>query len=283
MLINKKTEIHGHRGCRGYFPENTLPGFLHAIDLNVDAIELDVVITKDHKVVVSHEPFMHHKKCLWPNLNPISKAEQENLYLYQMNYHDIKSFDCGIISHPDYPLAKSMKAHKPALDEVIEAVENKLKLQEISLKYNIEIKSEQTQIGYGQPDYKTFTDLVLNVINNYNISERTIIQSFDKEILRCVAQADKKIPLSLLIEDDMEPQLHIKELGFKPHILASDYIFLNEKSIKGLQQQEIKVYAFTVNKLDDIQKMLDINVDAIITDYPDVAILARNSYKNPEK
>ncbi|HRG59674.1 MAG TPA: glycerophosphodiester phosphodiesterase family protein [Bacteroidia bacterium] len=283
MLINKKTEIHGHRGCRGYYPENTLPAFMYALDLSVDAIELDVVISKDNKVVVSHEPFMHYKKCLWPNLSPIIKAHQQNLYLYQMNYNEIKSFDCGLISHPDYPLAKPVSAYKPTLNEVIEQVENKIKLNNLPIQYNIEIKSDNLQIGYSQPDYQTYTNLVLDVINYYKISNRTIIQSFDKEILRCIAQVNKNIPLSLLIEDDIDPRKHLNELGFIPQILGSDYIYLNLDKVKELQFMDVKIFAFTVNKLKHIQRMLDLGVDAIITDYPDVAIMARNSYKKSEK
>ena len=56
----KKIEIHGHRGCRGLLPENTIPGFVKAIELGVDVLEFDVVITKDNEVLVSHEPFMNH-------------------------------------------------------------------------------------------------------------------------------------------------------------------------------------------------------------------------------
>jgi glycerophosphoryl diester phosphodiesterase len=283
VLNIKKTEIHGHRGCRGYFPENTIPGFLHALQFKLDAIELDVVISKDAQVVVSHEHFMHSKKCLWPNLSPISKTQQESLLLYEMPYSEIKMFDCGLTWHPDYPLSKSIKAHKPLLKEVIDNVEKTLTVENKSIIYNIEIKSEAHLIGKAQPDYTTFVNLVLNVIETNQLQERTIIQSFDKEILRKINQTNNELCLSLLIEDEIEPLIHIENLGFVPNILASDYLYLTETKVKKLQEFGIKVYAFTVNKINDIQKMLEYGVDAIITDYPDIAIKCRDTYINPEK
>lgn len=283
VLNHKKTEIHGHRGCRGYYPENTIPGFLHATQLNIEAIELDVVISKDHEVVVSHEPFMHAKKCLWPNLKPISKEQQELLYLYQMNYETIKQFDCGLLAHPDYPLAQSMPACKPLLKDVIEQVEAKLKDIGTSLVYNIEIKSDEISINKGQPEYVTFVNLVLKVIEEFKLQQRVIIQSFDKEILRSIRKINKEIPISLLIEDAINPFTHIENLGFAPHILACDYVFLNQEIVSSLQQKNMRVFAFTVNHLKDIQQMLFYGVDAIITDYPDIALNCRDSYKNPEK
>jgi glycerophosphoryl diester phosphodiesterase len=284
VLNHKKTEIHGHRGCRGYFPENTLIGFKHALELQVDAIELDVVMSKDLEVVVSHEYFMHHKKCLKPNLKAISKEEETSLFLYQMNYEQIKTFDCGLLAHPEYPLLKICAAYKPLLNEVIEAVNQACKnAGKASPIYNIEIKSEPLLIGKSQPDYELFVNTVLKVISNFSLEGQVIIQSFDKEILRSIKRINERINLSLLIEDDKNPFKHIEELGFKPDILASDYIFLNETNASKLQAEQIKVFAFTVNQINDIQRMLDFGVDAIITDYPDVAAKVESFYKYPEK
>ena len=61
-----RPQIHGHRGCRGLRPENTLPAFLHALELGVDVLEMDVVISADQQVVVSHEPWLSSLLCLDP-------------------------------------------------------------------------------------------------------------------------------------------------------------------------------------------------------------------------
>jgi glycerophosphoryl diester phosphodiesterase len=284
VLNHKKTEIHGHRGCRGYFPENTLQGFIHAISLNTDAIEMDVVISQDHQVVVSHEHFMHHKKCLKPNLKKITKEEEKSLFLYQMDYTVIKDFDCGLLPHPSFPLVKNMVAYKPLLSEVIEHVEKAcLGMARLPIIYNIEIKSEVSMIGKAQPDYDTFVQLVIDIIYKFRIENRVVIQSFDKEILKTIKKAYPNLALSLLIEDDLDPFFHIKELGFLPTVLASDYNYLNAENVLKLQLQNIRVFAFTVNQLKSINEMLAFGVDAIISDYPDIAANCANNYIYPEK
>jgi glycerophosphoryl diester phosphodiesterase len=284
VLNHKKTEIHGHRGCRAYFPENTLPGFIRALGLNCDAIEMDVVISKDHQVVVSHEHFMHYKKCLGPSLKKITKEEEQSLFLYQMDYDMIKDFDCGLLPHPTFPLVKNMPAYKPLLIEVIEKVEMAcLNSGRKPITYNIEIKSELAFVGKAQPNYETYVGLVLEVVYKFKIENRVIIQSFDKEILRTIKKNYPNVMLSLLIEDDIDPFIHINELGFTPTILASEYTYLKDKAIFKLQDQKIKVFAFTVNKIKSINEMLAFGVDAIITDYPDIAAQCAKSYIYPEK
>jgi len=279
VLNYKKSEIHGHRGCRGYFPENTIQGFTHALTLNTTAIELDVVVSKDLKVVVSHEAFMHHKKCLKPNLRPINRVEEAKLILYDMNYEEIKQYDCGLLAHPNYPLLKTGTAYKPLLSEVIETVDSACnKMARTPITYNIEIKSEAYLVGQVQPEYVLYVKLVLEIIAKYNIQNRVIIQSFDKEILRTIHQINTNLPLSLLIEDALDPFEHIDQLGFIPDILASYYVFLNEDNINKLQAQSIKVFAFTVNEMNDIQEMLKMGVDAIISDYPDMVAQCQLAY-----
>ena len=279
----KKTQIHGHRGCRGYHPENTINGFLFALELGVDAIEMDVVISKDHKVVVSHEPFMHHKKCLKPEFVAFSANNQHDFILYQMDYEIIKTFDCGTLKHPAYPKSMSYPAYKPLLSEVIAATKNNRAEPKSKFLYNIEIKSEPRQQGISQPDYHTYANLVLDTIIQCRIEEHTVVQSFDKEMLSTIRKINSNLPLALLIEDDKDPYEHIKELGFKPDIFSCQYQFLSEKIVASLHQQNIAVYAFTVNNRQDIINMLNFNVEGIITDYPDLALRLRDTYIKPEK
>ena len=89
-----KFDIQGHRGARGLKPENTVPAFLMALDSGVTTIELDVVITKDKQVVVSHEPWMSSEICLDPTGNVIPRKEELKHNIYQMNYDDVKQYDC---------------------------------------------------------------------------------------------------------------------------------------------------------------------------------------------
>src|ERR1700734_2086159 len=115
-------KIFGHRGARGVFPENTLEGFLYAAKLGVYGIEMDVVISADKKVVVSHEPWMNPKTCTKPDNSRVSFLRRKNLY--RMNYATIKQYDCGLRGNPDFPDQKKIPAYKPLLSEIISKLED---------------------------------------------------------------------------------------------------------------------------------------------------------------
>ena len=98
----RKIDVQGHRGCRGLYPENSLIGFQKAIELGVQTLELDVVISKDNKVVVSHEPFMNHEIALDAFGNEILETNEKQFNLYHMPYDSIKLYDCGTKIHPRF-------------------------------------------------------------------------------------------------------------------------------------------------------------------------------------
>ena len=99
-------DIQGHRGCRGLHPENSLPAFEKALELKVKTLELDVVVSKDHKVVVSHEPYMSHEIALDLFGNEITPKLEMAFNLYTMSYDSIKLYDCGSKKHPRFPFQK---------------------------------------------------------------------------------------------------------------------------------------------------------------------------------
>ena len=96
-------DIQGHRGCRGLLPENTIPAFLKAIELGATTLELDVVISKDKQVVVSHDPYLSHMICLNAKGEAISEEEEKEYNLYKMSYAEIAQCDCGSQPHPGFP------------------------------------------------------------------------------------------------------------------------------------------------------------------------------------
>ncbi len=176
-------EVQGHRGERGHLPENTIPAFLGAVELGVDVLELDVVISKDGKVVVSHEPFMSALYVSTPDGEPITK-ETEKLYnLFTMDYDSIKKFDTGSRGNKNFPQQRKMKTHKPLLAEVFDAVEEKIAKNGLkSVNYNIEIKSEPQEYDISQPQPEAFIDLVMQELrkkiwNNRSVFNRSTQKS----------------------------------------------------------------------------------------------------------
>ena len=267
-------DLEGHRGCRGLMPENTLPAFLKALDLGVTTLELDVVISQDEQVVVSHEPYFNADITLKPDGKQVDKKEQKQLNLYRMPYAEIKRYDVGSIGNPNYPEQQKLKTHKPLLSEVIREVEAYRKKKGIALfSYNIEIKSVPSEYNTYQPEPGPFSDLVHAQIMEQLLPERVIIQSFDFAVLRhWKTQMDagkyQKVRLAALVENLGSIEKQIEKLGFLPDIYSPYFQLLSAEKIAKLQEKGIKVVPWTVNKADDMKQLIGWGVDGLITDYP---------------
>lgn len=270
-------DVQGHRGCRGLMPENTVPAFLKALDLGVTTLELDVVISKDRQVVVSHEPYFNAAFSIKPDGQPVDKKEQKNLNLYQMDYIDIKRYDVGSGGNPTYPEQQKIKTCKPLLSEVFEQAEAYRKAKNLpAFSYNIEIKSEASEYDQSQPQPAAFCDLVLAVIKRYVPTERIVIQSFDFAVLKHWHQQTEsgrypQIRLAALVENLRSPEKNLEELGFRPAIYSPYYRLLGQEKIARLHEQHIQVIPWTVNQIDDMKRLKAWGVDGLITDYPDRA------------
>ena len=270
-------EIQGHRGSRGLMPENTIPAFKKAIDLGVHTLELDVVISKDKKVVVSHDPFFNPNCTTDPSGKFITKENQGNLY--QLTYEEIKKYDVGLRGNKDYPEQQKIAVYKPLLEDMIRESEKYAKAKGVKpLKYNIEIKSEEKEYDISQPKVEEFSDLVYKVIIKQLPSERVTLQSFDYNVLKfwhkqIEQKKYKPIILSALIEpfDNNDVKFNLEKLGFKPQIWSPYFAQATEKRVKELHELGIKVIPWTVNKREDMEKVKAVGCDGLITDYPDRA------------
>ncbi len=270
-------EIQGHRGCRGLMPENTIPAFKKAIDLGVQTLELDVVISKDKQVVVSHDPFFNPDCTTAPNGDFITKKTSGNLYL--LDYQEIKKYDVGSRGNKNFPEQQKMSVFKPLLKDMIRESEKYAKSKGVPpLKYNIEIKSLEEEYDKSQPQVAEFSDLVYQVIIKQLPAERVILQSFDYNVLKhwhkqMEAGKYKKIALAALIEpmDNNDVQVNLDKLGFRPEIWSPYFMQLNENRLKQLHDLGIKVIPWTVNKREEMEKVKKLGCDGLISDYPDRA------------
>ncbi len=276
--VPRAYDLEGHRGCRGLMPENTVPAFLKALSLGVNTLEMDVVISQDGQVVVSHEPYMNADFCIRPDGVPVTKSEQKMLILYKMPYAEIKKYDTGSNGNARFPEQQKQETCKPLLSDVIAAAEayraeNKLPL----FGYNIELKSEADQYDESQPQPAPFCKLVNAVLETAKIEPaRIVIQSFDFAILQewnrqIAAKKVLAVRLSALVENIRGVAHNLKKLGFKPAIYSPNYQLIGRESIAELHQQGIEVIPWTVNTPADMRRMLELGVDGLITDYPDRA------------
>jgi len=265
-------DIQGHRGCRGLMPENTIPAMYKAIDLGVNTLELDVVISKDQQVVVSHEAFMHHEMCTTPQGKPITVAEEKSFNLYQMDYDSIRKYDVGIQPHPRFPLQQKIPAVKPLLSALIDSIELYVQKTGRSVYYNIETKTSPDEDNIYHPEPEKFIALLMQLIIKKRIEQRVIIQSFDPRTLQIVHHQYPLIKTALLTEAQNAGNIekNIRQLGFTPSIYSPDYTTVTKTMVDRCHQLKMKVIPWTVNKKSDIDFLIKLSVDGIITDYPDL-------------
>ncbi|WP_234736373.1 glycerophosphodiester phosphodiesterase family protein [Tellurirhabdus bombi] len=270
-------DIQGHRGCRGLMPENSILAFLKALDLGVTTLELDVVISQDRKVVVSHDAYINSSFCLDPSGKPINKKSQEELNLYLMTYDAIKKYDCGSQGNSAFPQQQLLKATKPLLSEVIEAAESYRKQKNLPFfAYSIEIKSTPKEYDVSQPQPAQFSDLVYAIILEQLPPERVILQSFDFNILaywneQIRAGRYQKVQLAALISTLKNVNTHLKALGFTPAIYSPYHLLVGKRKILRIHRKGMKVIPWTVNSPKRMKKLKAWGADGLITDYPDRA------------
>ncbi len=265
-------DLQGHRGARGISPENSIPGFMTALDWGVTTMEMDVYITKDKKVVVSHDSWISSDFCLHPDGSEISKAEEKSLRIYEMDYEEIQKFDCGSKTNASFPDQASVKTSKPLLRDAIVAIEHRIKDRMLyEVDYNIEIKSSPSGDNKLHPEPEVFADLVYNLVDQYLPLERVVIQSFDARVLKYFHKKYPDIRLSWLTSNTKTVEANLRELGFHPAIYSPHYKMLTKAKVDYLKKLEIRVIPWTVNEVDDMKRMLEWKVDGFITDYPDRA------------
>ena len=258
-------DLQGHRGAVGLFPENSIIGFIETVKLGVTTLEMDVVITKDNKVLVSHEPWISNKKCIDIRGNDISDdISDENIFL--MTYDEIKNFDCGTLPNPNHVDQKKLSVVKPLLIEVITKVEE---FSQSKVRYNIEIKSQIDTDQIFHPKFNDFVDLVVHDIKSKNIEERVTIQSFDFRVLKYLKNQYPSFKISMLVSENYDYSDILDDLGFYPDIYSPNFKNLTYGIVKKVQKKKIKIIPWTVNSYDDIARLLEWDVDGLISDYPD--------------
>lgn len=265
-------DLQGHRGARGLRPENTIPAFMAALDSGVTTVEMDLAITRDKQIVVSHDPWISGDFCLKPDGSEISKNEEKSLVIYQMDYDEVSRYDCGSKGNEKFPEQAKMKASKPLLKDVIVAVEHRIKsylLYEVD--YNIEIKTTPSGDNKLHPTPEVFSDLVYNLIDQYLPLKRVVIQSFDLRVLKYWHKKYPDVRLSLLVENTKSVDANLEALGFKPNVYSPAFKLLTKQKVDYIKGLKMRLIPWTVNEVDDMKRMLDWQVDGFITDYPNRA------------
>ena len=268
-----KMDYQAHRGGRGLMPENTIVAMLSVMDnAVVTTLEMDLAITKDKQVVVSHDPILNPLITTKPDGSFIKASEINKNIIYQMNYAALEKYDVGLKIHPGFTGQKKLAASIPTLSSLIDSVETKSKTIGRKMNYNIEIKSVEGKDGTEHPAPDEFVELVVNILQKKNILDRTSLQSFDLRPLRVLHEKYPNIKTAYLVfgADCANAEKQIALLGFQPTIYSPEYKYVNQAMIDYCHQKNIQVIPWTVNTKEEINTLIELKVDGIITDYPNL-------------
>ena len=256
-------KIYGHRGCMGLLPENTLSSFNKAIELGVDGIEWDVVVNKENKLYISHEPYIDTSYCQLINGEKIKNKSKSSLNIYKMNKEEIEKYDCGSIYQKKFPKQKLYEAQKPTVKEAF------AELKEKNPIILFEIKSSLEDYGKYQPYPDEYCNIIKKEVENYKYLDNIIFMSFDAQIINKLHDIMPSQRLVYLIyKPQLDTKSYLKKLDFKPFALGMYYPLISRKTIKRLHNKKINVFAWTVNDLKKGNELEKIGLDGLITDYP---------------
>lgn len=251
--------VHGHRGARAVRPENTLPAFEYALKAGVDVLELDLAVTKDNVVVVSHDPEMHPAICTGPT-GATTKVIRE------MTLAELKQWDCGAKVNPDFPKQTPVPGTRvPTLDEVFQLA------AKTKVEFNIETKifASKPQLT---PEPKEFARLVLEVVRKYKLESRVILQSFDNRTLIAMAELAPGIRRSMLTPsgpgDRGKDWVELCREAANAQIISPHYRLVTPEKVAAAHKAGLVVVPWTANDEAEWAKLVAARVDAIISDDP---------------
>jgi glycerophosphoryl diester phosphodiesterase len=272
--LSSPIRIHGHRGSRGILPENTLESFAFAIKAGAEAIELDVVMSGDGQLVVSHDPFIHHEICSHSDGRRITPEEEKDLNIFKMNIGEVKSFLCGTFAHHRFPEQNILRSNKPTLSELWNFVKEYCALNNFEIPlFNIEIKSSPEWDGTFHPYPAEYAKSFYAQFIALDFTENAWIQSFDARILNELHALDSSLRLIYLSDDSGKSiDEKLEELNFSPFGYSPSWRILDEEIVSVCNTRQLELLAWTVNEKDLAQRLMRMGVKNIITDYPHLAV-----------
>jgi glycerophosphoryl diester phosphodiesterase len=263
----------GHRVCRGLMPENTIPAMINALGLGVTTLEMDVVITKDKQVILSHEPFFNHEITTKADGSFVDEKEEKNLNIFNMTYPETQKYDVGLKPHPRFPQKQKMAVTKPLLSQVFDTIKKWMMTAKRPYPYfNIETKCTPATDNIYHPKPEEFVELIMKEVMAANLEGYVIIQSFDIRTLQYLHKKYPPIKTALLIEEN-DPSYWYKQvtdLGFHPTIYSPHYSLVSKSLVDHCKNYNTKVIPWTVNDKATIERLKAMGVNGIITDYPNL-------------
>lgn len=258
-------QIQGHRGARAIYPENSIPGFLYALKLGIQTLELDLGVSKDDVLVVYHDQTINPEYCRYLD----GRAAPKDVPLRSLTFKEIKEFDCGALGNKNFPQQKIIpQTQIPSLEELFETILNQEHPNAQKVWFNIETKSNPAHPNY-QPTPEKFIALILELVDQYDLQERVIIQSFDHRTLKALKNIRPEMKTAALFYERPTGSLVEATKNADGDILSPYYKWVTKEDVELLHQAGIPIIPWTANTKDSWKVLMEIGVDGIITDDPE--------------
>ncbi len=226
--------VVAHRGASGYAPENTLSAMKKAIEMKAEMSELDVQETADGEIILLHD-------------NTTKRTGKKDLNIWKLNYDDLKDIEVGEWFSEEYkgePI--------PTLKEVIDLVKGKMKL-------NIELKANKHE--------KMLAERSLKVVTDNEFLDQVVFTSFKFDEIRKIRALNKEAKVGYIFGKLPE---NVDVFTEDVDLLSAHYKTVDAEFVKKAKSNGKEVHVWTVNEPEDMKRMIELGVEAIITNYPDV-------------
>lgn len=229
----------GHRGASGYEPENTLNAFHKAIVMNCDGIELDAQLSKDNELVIIHD-------------ETLERTTTGNGYVKEKDLNELQALEAGIWCgklYSGYAI--------PTLASILSTIPKNLLI-------NVEIKGESDASW-------TLEKKLLELIYQYDVLENVLISSFDHRILRNIRMLDEHVRIGVLLKEAIEDlSSYLDQFQFNAYSIHPPTEIVDAQFVESLKGKGYKIFPYTVNEKNQASRFMELGIDGIITDYPDV-------------
>jgi glycerophosphoryl diester phosphodiesterase len=255
--------VHAHRGARAVLPENTIPAFEYAIKAGADYLELDLAVTKDNVLVVSHDLTLNTSICSAPPGQSVIR---------ELTLEQIRRWDCGSRKHPDFPKQKTDPgARVPTLDEVLALAPRG------SFGFNIELKVFENRL-HQVPPRPEYARLLLTAVKRHKLKSRVIVQSSGLAVLTEVHRLDPEIRIAAICTR-WPTEYVAKAREVNARIVALNQKLITPEVVRAAHQAKLEVLAWTPNEPAEWDRLIAAGVDAIGSDDP-AALIAHLKARN---
>lgn len=289
-------DTQGHRGARGLLPENTLPSFEAALDLGVTTLELDLHFTEDGHVVVWHDPIIEKDKCRLPEgANddvPDPRNPLRRIFISQQSLETVQTYVCDLnpeesrfaeqvagatqVAGADYRIVTLGEL----FDFVARYVESEEKSAEqranaAQVQFNIETKRkvdnpEFIGDGFTGGEIGLFEQAILAEVEAWGLRDRVIIQSFDARSLQTIREVDGTIRLAMLTTGGEAKLRGYAGYGFD--VWSPNARDVTAERVGLAHELGLLVVPWTVNGAEEMVRLIELGVDGLISDRPDVLL-----------